>query len=252
MLPSKTAAKLLLIAGFAALFIRAAEANDRLNMMSEPAIIAFLSQSLGGDSSVAEIAWKGMDAEGKRKVRESASRILKISEKAGNKFDLEIQYQVEWFRASLIAELYANEKLNKADLSERALREFYENNKTLYDSGAKVRFRQIVCASERDAKQVMNILSHSMVDFGAVATDVSLDNFSARTKGEVGWIPKDKIDPLFAEKLFEAELNRIQPPLKVGDKWVIFEVQERENANFSTFEQLRDIIKADLMNSLIQ
>lgn len=86
----------------------------------------------------------------------------------------------------------------------------------------------IVVESEEQAKQVVERLKAGE-DFGAVATEVSLDTASKDKGGELGWVPRGVLNlPQLEEAAFALEPGTLSDPIIVSERYYIAKVAARE------------------------
>jgi peptidyl-prolyl cis-trans isomerase SurA len=70
--------------------------------------------------------------------------------------------------------------------------------------------------------------------FAKVAADVSEDNSSSRSGGDLGFVPKGTMDPEFEKAMFSLKLNTLSDPIKTKYGWHIVEILERDTLKTHT------------------
>jgi peptidyl-prolyl cis-trans isomerase SurA len=64
--------------------------------------------------------------------------------------------------------------------------------------------------------------------FAKVAAELSEDQSSARSGGDLGFIGRGSMDPAFEKAVFEANTGQVSEPLRTGYGWHLLEVLERD------------------------
>jgi parvulin-like peptidyl-prolyl isomerase len=119
-------------------------------------------------------------------------------------------------------------------------------------SEPQIRVRHILLDTKEEAQAVLQRLEDGE-DFAALATEVSTDTMSAELGGELGWIPKGKMDTAFDEVAFNLPVGEISDIVETSRGFHIILVEERdENRELDpeTLEQRKsdavDVWLADL------
>lgn len=223
-------------------------------LMSDASMVSLLSQSLGGDEGLALIAWEGMTAEEKGLFRDDAAKLVRIYKESPVRFENlpSLRYQLYWMKAGLVSQAWMHEVAENADFSDKKLREYYAANIGRYKKNSMVKYRQIVCSSETDARVVYSALSSARADFADLAESSSLDPRSAANGGDMGWVSRDRLKSDVAALLFELPVNQISVPTRIDNYWVIYEVLARDEGKTIIFEQCREQVMTDMFyDSLI-
>jgi peptidyl-prolyl cis-trans isomerase C len=119
------------------------------------------------------------------------------------------------------------EQMAKEAVTPEAVAKWYEDNKARFDK-PQVKVRQIVVATEQEAKDVMARLEKGE-EFAAVAKAVSKDTRSASKGGDLGWIRKHE-NPQIGEAAFGAEVGKINGPVQSRLGFHVFEVLEKRES----------------------
>jgi len=86
--------------------------------------------------------------------------------------------------------------------------------------------------TEQLIKQIRTLLEAGN-DFGRLAEAHSEDPGSALTKGELGWILPDTMEPEFAQRARTLPVNQLSQPFRTQFGWHIMEVLERREQDMS-------------------
>jgi len=95
-------------------------------------------------------------------------------------------------------------------------------------SEPQIRVRHILLDTEEEAQAVLQRLEDGE-DFAALATEVSTDTLSAELGGDLGWIPKGKMDAAFDEVAFNLPVGEISDVVETPSGFHIILVEERDD-----------------------
>jgi len=117
-------------------------------------VIALLSLYLGG-RDVATAAWAKMNPHEKQTLRDQAVRIAIMArgaELTGFSSSPDVARMLQWGIISFLADAWERKMLSETDLSESAVRSFYEANRQWYkdDEGAPIPFEKCIARVRED------------------------------------------------------------------------------------------------------
>jgi len=141
-------------------------------------------------------------------------------------------------------------KLSRKDVtvSEEEIAQFFEANKELLHTPARIRVRHILVETEDDAKEILAQLKAG-ADFAELAKAKSLDTASGAQGGEIGFIDEDSpIVEEFKKAAFNLEVGKLSEPVESQFGWHIIRVDERKEAVEATLENSRERIEAYLID----
>jgi foldase protein PrsA len=95
-------------------------------------------------------------------------------------------------------------------------------------SEPQIRVRHILLDTEEEAQAVLQRLEDGE-DFAALATEVSTDTLGAELGGDLGWIPKGKMDAAFDEVAFNLPVGEISDVVETPSGFHIILVEERDD-----------------------
>ncbi|MGB9300121.1 MAG: peptidylprolyl isomerase [Anaerolineae bacterium] len=95
-------------------------------------------------------------------------------------------------------------------------------------SEPQIRVRHILLDTEEEAQAVLQRLEDGE-DFAALATEVSTDTLSAELGGDLGWIPKGKMNAAFDEVAFNLPVGEISDVVETPSGFHIILVEERDD-----------------------
>lgn len=138
--------------------------------------------------------------------------------------------------------------------SEAEMREYYEKNIGRYKQMGLARVRHIECSDKASADKAYRRLQSKDPKDGwvYVCADFSINEKTRKLEGDAGWVSDGTVVPLvdsgvdFSRAVFNLPIG-VNPPLKVGDRWHVVEVTHREYERNSSFEEVKDTIKNEML-----
>ncbi len=156
---------------------------------------------------------------------------------------------VAMYRAATIAEAYM-EQVTTRLITDDAIRAYYGETVGNADLHREAHARQILVDSQDLAVSLIAELAGG-AEFAALAAEHSTDP-TGPSGGDLGFIPRDAIDPEFAQAIFSLEEGGVTPaPLETEFGWHIIKVLSYRNPELVPFEAARDEIRATLTNEAI-
>jgi parvulin-like peptidyl-prolyl isomerase len=105
----------------------------------------------------------------------------------------------------------------------------------------QIRLLQIVLDSEVEAQQAREAID-SGAEFGVVAKERSLDEFSREQGGDLGWLPRGVLEPTLEDVAFSLEPGSVSQPISAPDGyWYILHVAERDESRPLTADVLMEL-----------
>jgi parvulin-like peptidyl-prolyl isomerase len=82
-------------------------------------------------------------------------------------------------------------------------------------------------------------------DFADVARDASTDTATAGTGGDLGWFPRQAVDPAFADAAFALQPEQVSAPVPTKFGWHVIKVYEKDPdrpVSLAALQQLRGTV----------
>ncbi|NOY63797.1 MAG: hypothetical protein GXO97_00110 [Nitrospirae bacterium] len=159
---------------------------------------------------------------------------------------LAIQEAVE----RVLAERYIQEELKKLDLSDEALRRYYESHIDLFTSQKRVKARHINTATKEEAEKALKRIKKGE-DFSKVASEVNIDGTKARG-GDLGWVVRGIMVKPFEEVLFSLKEGEVSDIVKTRFGYHIIKVEEIKEGKPIPFERIKKRVRERLIEEHIQ
>jgi len=142
-------------------------------------------------------------------------------------------------------------------IDEQMVREWYEGNRSAYESAAQYRFSHILiegddAAARNKAQEVVDKLSEG-ADFAALAGEYSDDTFSAENGGDLDFIQPGTMDPDFEEAAFAlAEVGDVSGVVETSFGFHVIKLTDKQEGSVTPFAEVRDDIIADMQDERVK
>jgi len=182
----------------------------------------------------------------KRGIKVTESEIVQTLKRQGLPNNRE-----NWHRA--LTELLL-EKLASAmvEVTEAEARDYYEQNRALYEQPERVRLRDITLESRENADAIWKALQLRKGDnFADLARHFSINPATRQRGGDMGIIPVSDIHPKLRNIVKGMKVGGFSRPIEINGEWIIVKLEARFPAERKTFEQVRDQVIAQLKQQKI-
>ncbi len=146
---------------------------------------------------------------------------------------------------------------SRVDIDEYEIKQYYQDNKTHYETEKTVAARHILIKAGREAPQslvekkrkkaleIYEMLKDGQKDFAAIAKKYS-EGPSASEGGRLGEFKKEEMVAPFAEKAFAMQAGEISQPVRTRYGWHLIKVEKINEASIKPLSEVRDEIKEKL------
>ncbi|MDR1620950.1 MAG: peptidyl-prolyl cis-trans isomerase [Synergistaceae bacterium] len=205
--------------------------------------VTLLNLSLGGQD-LAVTAWAAMNPSEKQALRDQAALIdsmARAAEREGFLASPDVERAVRWGKNAFLADAWEKKTRGEIDISDAAVRAFYEANLQRYAESGAVRYRRATYPSgqKKAAANVKKRLRKASLD-------------SLKECVTVDWTEYDALPPALAGALRGAPLREVMGPVEVPGGHVLYEVLERREEGPAPFEQCKGRVKNDLVQIAIK
>lgn len=122
--------------------------------------------------------------------------------------------------------------------NEAAIRRLYEETQRLQQRSEEIRARQIVLATEAEARTVLGQLAAG-APFDQLAMERSTDATTRFNGGDLGYFTLDIMPEPYAAALGGVTPGRIAGPFQTSEGWVLLRVEDRRPEQPNTLEEVR-------------
>jgi parvulin-like peptidyl-prolyl isomerase len=145
----------------------------------------------------------------------------------------------------------------KTEVSDEEAKKFYEENKTEFEQPETVKASHILFrVNKDDSEEVVNqklkaaqgaeARAKKGEDFSALAKELSEEPGAKESGGDLGFFPKDRMVPEFAEVAFSEKVGEISDPVRTQFGWHVIKVTEKKPAGTLPYDE----VKAQLITYL--
>lgn len=157
----------------------------------------------------------------------------------------EFKRRVEEFKKiTLINMLLEQELKNLPQVTEKDAKDYYEKNKDQFIKPTEVRLSQIVVKNEEEAKKVYEKIDKGE-DFGNIAKELSKDEKTKASGGDIGFFKKGQLSPQIENVTFNLKKGQISMPLNLNGNLYIFKVTDVKGTAVE-FEQIKEQLTEQL------
>jgi peptidyl-prolyl cis-trans isomerase C len=191
---------------------------------------------------------ESLTPEGRQRIlRNMIERRLFAAEARKRRMNEDPEIQRAIFRAvnEVLADFLVKSEMQRLDLSDPALLEYYKANEGAFTTGGRVKARHIVVATEEEAKEALREVQGGK-DFAKVASERNIDA-SRKTGGELGWVPRGVMVKPFDEALFSLSAGEVSPIVKTNFGFHIIKVEEIEAPKVRPF----DVVKTEIRKRMV-
>ncbi|OQX54136.1 MAG: hypothetical protein B5M48_01565 [Candidatus Omnitrophica bacterium 4484_213] len=144
----------------------------------------------------------------------------------------------------LITELVEDLK-GKITVSSEEIEDFYEKYKAGFTESPKVRARQIIVKSQKEAKQILVQLLQG-ADFAMLAKEKSIGPNAAKG-GDLGFFSRGEMPEAFDNVVFNLQKGDISGIIKLKSGYHIVQLLDKKEEKDRSLEEVREKIKEGLL-----
>jgi peptidyl-prolyl cis-trans isomerase C len=145
----------------------------------------------------------------------------------------------------------------KTEVTEEEAKKFYEENKTEFTQPETVKASHILFrVNKEDSEEVVDqklkaaqgaeARAKKGEDFTALAKELSEEPGAKESGGDLGFFPKDRMVPEFAEAAFNEKVGEVSNPVRTQFGWHVIKVTEKKPAGTLPYDE----VKSQLMTYL--
>lgn len=177
---------------------------------------------------------------------------LLAQEAEKQKMDQDQDYKdaIALFRKQYLSNRLLNKNLT-SKLSDASARKFYESHKPQFSTDL-VRVQHILLTDEASARAMIKKAGEPGADFQELAEKNSKDPSSKNNRGDLGFIPRDRMVPEFTEAAFTAEVGKVVGPVKTAFGYHVIKVTERKLGKTLNYDEVELRVKNALQQELLQ
>jgi foldase protein PrsA len=145
-------------------------------------------------------------------------------------------------RAQLRREELRNQVVGEIDPTDEELKTYYNDNIDTYvQSPSKVKASHLVFGSEDKAKEVKSKIDENPDYFNEYAKENDLDT-------DMGWFQKGEKSTAIDNLAFSLDSGEVGGPVETPDGWQVLRVNEKQERQVPSFEEIRDKVSEDYVS----
>lgn len=149
------------------------------------------------------------------------------------------------YEKQLLVRRYLKEVVaSQVKIADEEARAYYESRLDRYRKPPRIHLGQITVGSAEEAARIADLLRQGS-DLAWLAAQHSTDRFKD-SGGDRGWIVPTRGVDVFQDELFEAEPGAVIGPMHVGESYVLFRVDAREEQGHFSLEEVDGEVRSAL------
>jgi peptidyl-prolyl cis-trans isomerase C len=180
----------------------------------------------------------------------SEKLLYKEALKAGIPERADIKRRLKNLETQLAIQAFIEDKASSL-ITEKSLKEAYDQYALKAKSEEEVRARHILVDNEEKAKEIAEKIKKGE-DFAKIAKTESMDKGSGARGGDLDFFTKDKMVSSFADAAFALKKGEVSAPVKSDFGWHIIKLEDRRPAKVESFADMQEKLKADLRKKAVQ
>ena len=207
--------------------------------LDEKEVLNMIAMTAGGNQMMVGLMLAQSTLPERVEMVSQMSHALLFSEAAkGNGLDVrpDIAFQIKWQTMQVLMQAYFEQNSSKWDMSEKAVRNYYDTHKETFYEAPAAHTRHIIAETEGAAlNAAMEV--YRTKDFAKVASEYSRDPNTAQNGGDLGWVEKGMMLPAVDAAIEGASIGSLVGPIKSDYGWHILEVIERRTGRQLSFQE---------------
>ena len=181
-------------------------------------------------------------------LEELINRKLFLTEAARDLFEAEPAFraQLKQVKENLLIRYATDKALAGVRVSDEEVRRFYEENKDKMNSAGTVNASHILVDSKERAEEIRQKILSGQISFEEAARNYSACP-SREEGGNLGDFGPGQMVPAFEEAAFALAVGEISQPVQTDFGFHLIRVNSRNAATTPSFEQVREEIRARLL-----
>lgn len=149
----------------------------------------------------------------------------------------------EQFKVSYI-QLNAQKDLSNITISDSEAKAYYDSNISEFTTPGQKKYSILVLADESSAKAAEDELKKG-ANFVALVKEKSIDTFSAKQDGSLGWITVGQELPELANASL-TEKGQLSAPVKISNGYAIFRLDDIKSSTVKSFDEAKNDLLAKM------
>ena len=155
---------------------------------------------------------------------------------------------------------YMQSQIKTPEVTPEQAKSFYESNQKEFERPETVKASHIlfmvdpdapaeVVKEKEEAAKKAAVRAKKGEDFTTLAKELSEEPGAKESGGDLGFFPKDRMVPEFANAAFQQKIDEIGEPVKTQFGWHVIKVTDKKDAGTVPFDEVKDQISAYLKST---
>lgn len=204
------------------------------------------------EAMVAAFAQHGQNMnneQGRKMVLEqliSKKLLLLDAQKNLFEYDPEFKKELEMVKNDLLVNFVMKKTMEKVNVTDAEVKEYYEKNKENLVEGEKVGASHILVDSEEKAKELLEKINNKEISFEDAARAESSCP-SSENGGNLGEFTRGQMVPEFDEASFSMEVGEIKGPVKTQFGYHLIKLNSKTEAKPMEFDAIKEQLKGSIL-----
>jgi peptidyl-prolyl cis-trans isomerase D len=116
-----------------------------------------------------------------------------------------------------------------SNVTQNDVKNYYETNKaTIENTYDQLKIAHISLSSQATAQIVVSLIKSNKLTFTQAAKEYSLDTTSAASGGDIGWLTRKQLEPIFGSSIFNAATGSVIGPIQTQYSWEIIKIEGKK------------------------
>lgn len=165
--------------------------------------------------------------------------------------DAEFKVELEKLKKELLANFYVEKFLRDVKVKDEEIREYFDSHQEEFKGEETVEASHILVESEEKANDVLSKIQSGEMTFEEAAKVFSSCPSSQRG-GDLGAFGRGQMVKEFDEACFEMEIGEIRGPVQTQFGFHLIRLNQKNEAQKATFEQVKDQLQQFLLSQAQQ
>lgn len=161
-------------------------------------------------------------------------------------YDPEFKKELEMVKNDLLVNFVMKKTMEKVNVTDAEVKEYYEKNKESLVEGEKVGASHILVDSEEKANELLVKINNKEISFEDAARAESSCP-SSETGGNLGEFTRGQMVPEFDEACFSMSVGEIKGPVKTQFGYHLIKLNSKAEAKPMEFDAIKDQLKGSLL-----
>ncbi len=149
-------------------------------------------------------------------------------------------------RKEILAQMAVAESMKEITITDEEAKDYYDANQNQFLTGETVQAKHILVDEEDKCNEILELITKGEKSFEDAAKELSTCP-SGQKGGDLGSFGRGQMVKEFEDAAFSAEIGHIVGPVKTQFGYHLIKVEQKNDAQASSFENVAESIKQTLM-----